>query len=597
MIRPRTIARAALAAALLLPAAARAQPQPAGQPAPGPRLTRPPRLAQFVEAPWPAGAQGRREGTTVVLRLTISATGTVEEAVVTESGGADFDAAAVAAARRFVFEPAEVDGRPSPIRILYRYAFTVREEAPTTARFEGIVRTRTGRRPVAGVTVEVEGAGRAVTGADGRFRFDAVEPGSRVVTLAGERLTAQRVTERFEAGRAVEATYDVSLAPPPAQAGERDDLEIVVTAPPVRRQVVSTEVGADQARRIPGTQGDVLRVVENLPGVGRSAVGSGQLVVWGAAPEDTRVLLDGVPVPRLYHDGGLRSVVPGDFVQSVELIPGGYDAPYGRGIGGLVSATSRTLEGDGFHGVVSADLYDLAASARAHLGRGVRVSLGARRSHLDALLTGATADAVATLLPVPRYLDGQCPRGVGRPPGRARRALGDRVARRGDARRGLARPRAGHVRDARGGLRTGVGPLAPRARRRGRGDGDPVGGPRRERADRARGPRRHRPRARRRRRGRPRELAGAPAPVAHAGGGRRRRGDARRALAPRLGGGPRARGRPPRLRPAPARPGERRPLEPWPPSASPPTPRRTSRSSGGGSTCSRGSGSTPTSSR
>lgn len=255
--------------------------------------------------------------------------------------------------------------------------------------------------------VEVEGASAVVTDAEGRFRIESVAPGSRVVTLSGERLTAQRVTERFEAGRNVQATYDVALAPPPAAPGEHDDLEIVVTAPPVRRQVVSTEVGADQARRIPGTQGDALRVVENLPGVGRAAVGSGQLVVWGAAPEDTRVLLDGVPVPRLYHDGGLRSVVPGELIQSVELVPGGYDAPYGRGIGGLVSATTRPLEGDGVHGTVSADLYDAAVTARANLGRGLHASVGARLSHLDALLTGATADRVSTPLPIPRYLDGQ----------------------------------------------------------------------------------------------------------------------------------------------------------------------------------------------
>ncbi len=245
MVRLRTIARSAALSALLAPALSAAQPQPQGQPAQAPRLTRPPRLTQFVEAPWPASAQGRREGAVVVLRLTISATGAVEDAVVTESAGADFDAAALAAARRFVFEPAEVDGRPSAIRVAYRYAFTVREEAPTAARFEGIVRTRTGRRPVSGVTVDVEGVGRAVTDAEGRFRFDAVAPGGRVVTLSGERLTAQRVTERFEAGQAVTATYDVSLAPPPSEGGERDDLEIVVTAPPIRRQVVSTEVGAD----------------------------------------------------------------------------------------------------------------------------------------------------------------------------------------------------------------------------------------------------------------------------------------------------------------------------------------------------------------
>jgi len=48
--------------------------------------------------------------------------------------------------------------------------------------------------------------------------------------------------------------------------------------------------------------------------VARAAAGSGQLIVWGAAPEDTRVYIDGVPVPRLYHDGGLRSVLPSELV-------------------------------------------------------------------------------------------------------------------------------------------------------------------------------------------------------------------------------------------------------------------------------------------
>ena len=207
MVRIRTISLAALCAALALalPNVSHAQPTPA------PRLTRPPRLTRFVEATWPAGAREAGRRATVVLRLTISATGTVDAAEVTESGGADFDAAAVEAARRFVFEPAEVDGRPSAIRLLYRYVFTVREEAPTTARFEGVVRTRNGRRPVAGVEVTIDGVGRATTDAEGRFVFESVAPGTRRVSLAGERLAPQEVSETFEAGRRVNATYEVSL--------------------------------------------------------------------------------------------------------------------------------------------------------------------------------------------------------------------------------------------------------------------------------------------------------------------------------------------------------------------------------------------------
>ncbi len=351
MVRIRTIALGALTLALVAPAAALAQQPP--EAAAAPRITRRPRLTRFVEAPWPVDAPLRPDGAVVVLRLTLSATGVVDDATVTTSGGADFDAAALAAARQFVFEPAEVDGRPRPIQLAYRYRFTVRVEPPPPPpppSPDEIVRNRT------------------------------IAP---------------------------EAPPPPPPPTPAAPVAAPPEYGLVLTGAQTRRQVVSTEVSADQARRIPGTQGDVLRVVENLPGVGRASVGAGQLVVWGAAPEDTRVLLDGVPVPRLYHDGGLRSVVPGDLIASVELAPGGYDARYGRGLGGLVSATTRPLDGDGVHGVVSADLYDAAATVRANLGRGVRASVGARRSHLDALLTGATADQVSTLLPVPHYLDGQ----------------------------------------------------------------------------------------------------------------------------------------------------------------------------------------------
>lgn len=373
--------------------------------APAPRLTRPPRLRTFVDAPYPESERAAGRAATVVLRLTITPTGSVEEAVVAESAGAAFDAAAVTAARRFEFDPAEVDGRPAPVRILYRYRFVLRVEQRTDSEFTGIVRTRGGRRPVEGVTVSVEGAGAASTDATGRFTFASVSAGRHAVLLRGPRLTEVRTAENFEAGRRVEALYEVTLSDPADAQRGGDDLEIVVTAPPLRRQVVSTEVGADQARRVPGTQGDVLRVVENMPGVARASAGSGALVVWGAAPEDTRVYVDGVPVPRLYHDGGLRSILPGDAVQSVELVPGAYGPQYGRGLGGLVNVTTRAWDEAGTHGSLALDVIDASVSARTTAGP-LRAGLSVRRSHLADVLSVASQD-LGDYFPVPRYYDAQ----------------------------------------------------------------------------------------------------------------------------------------------------------------------------------------------
>jgi hypothetical protein len=277
-----------------------------------------------------------------------------------------------------------------------------------TARFAGVVRNRKSKAALAGITVDLDSGQRAVTGADGGFSIDEIAPGNHAVTLSGEKITSMRTEETFEAGKRVDATYDIDeRAPAPAPGEEADDLEIVVVAPPLRKQVVSTEISADQGRRVAGTQGDVLKVVENLPGVARATVGSGQLVVWGAAPQDTRVYVDGVRVPLLYHAGGLRSVIASDLVQSVELSPGAYGAAYGRGLGGLVTVQLRPLEADGFHGAVSADLLDASALVRASAGDRFRFAVAARHSYLDALLPLVTAQDTGALFQVPRYYDGQ----------------------------------------------------------------------------------------------------------------------------------------------------------------------------------------------
>jgi hypothetical protein len=194
-------------------------------------------------------------------------------------------------------------------------------------------------------------------------------------------------------------------AEPAAEASEEDDLEIDVVAPKPPPSTVSTVVAGEQARKLPGTQGDTLRVVESMPGVARSTAGSGKLVVWGAAPEETRIYIDGVPVPRLYHDGGFRSVVHPDFVRSVELVPGAYGAPYGRGLGGIVKVETANDGDDKFHGSLGADFLDAGGSIRVPLGKQVTVTLGGRRGYLDALLPLVTSEDVGLLVPIPRYGD------------------------------------------------------------------------------------------------------------------------------------------------------------------------------------------------
>lgn len=374
------------------------------------KVTKPPKLEKFQQAPYPESERANGKPASVVLLLSIGADGKVADVEVVTSGGAAFDAPAVEAAKAFEFEPAEIDGVPAPVRIQYRYDFVLTEQAPTaaqtTADFGGVVRNRKTGAPLAGVTVSLDGA-PTTTDEAGRFRFEAVTPGTHSVTISGKGFTPAGTQEVVEAGHKYDAVYDVELAPEQTNPAEQVDFEIVVVDTVLEKAVASTTVSAEQGARVAGTGGDVIKVVENLPGVARSTVGSGALVVWGAGAQDTRTYVDDVHIPVLYHEGGFRSVINSDLVKNVELEPGGYGAPYGRGLGGLITVGLKPLEPDGYHGSLGVDAIDAAASLRGSIGKHFRFAGAVRRSHLDWVLSHVTSEDVGAFVPIPKYWDSQ----------------------------------------------------------------------------------------------------------------------------------------------------------------------------------------------
>jgi TonB family protein len=408
--RIATLSAAALTAWGATSAAQAPPPANAGTAkAPG-KLTKPPKLLRFFKAPYPESERASGRKVSVGLAIAIGADGKVVEATAAESGGAAFDEAAILAVRQFEFEPAEIDGLPAQVLVQYRYDFELAPAAPPprkkTADFTGVVRNRKTGKPLGGVTIGLD-AESTTTDDNGRFTFADVAPGAHSVTLSGTGFTPVGTEETLVAGHKYDATYDVELAPADLPPEERVDFEMVVVDTQLDKAVASTTVSAEQGARVAGTGGDVIKVVENLPGVARSSVGSGALVVWGAGAGDTRVYVDDVHIPVLYHEGGFRSVVHSDLVESVELEPGGYGAPHGRGLGGLVTVGLKPLEAHGYHGTVAVDAIDAAASVRGHVGKNIRFAGAIRRSHLDWVLARATSEDVGAIVPIPKYWDSQ----------------------------------------------------------------------------------------------------------------------------------------------------------------------------------------------
>src|SRR5258708_39423993 len=90
-----------------------------------------------------------------------------------------------------------------------------------------------------------------------------------------------------------------------------------------------------EVNRVPGAQGDALKVIEDLPGVARtSPIGGGALVIRGSAPGDSLTFLDGLQIPLLYQFGALPSTVTPDLLESIDYLPGNFSVQFGDLIGG-----------------------------------------------------------------------------------------------------------------------------------------------------------------------------------------------------------------------------------------------------------------------
>ncbi len=383
---------------------------PAAPSAP-PTLTRAPELDAPSPAAYPPGFAAQGAAGDAVLLVDIDATGAVERVLVQSATAKEFAEAALVAACSLHFVPAEIDGEPAAIRLEYRYRFEppAKPEVPSPVNFSGLVREAGTRRPIAGATVIINGRALTETDAQGRFEVHGAQAGDlevRLVALAYEPYT---VHEQLAANEVLSAKYYLVTQ-------GRSPFETIVRTPGERREVSKIQLDRDELRHVPGTFGDPVRVIENLPGMARAPGGlGGALLVRGANPADSVVMFDGIEVPFLYHFESLTSVVNVEFLERIDFYPGGFGARYGRATAGVVDVASRDATCDLVRGALKVDVVDSAAFACAPAGAW-HTAAAARRSYVDLLLPLALArlpagEGQARLTVSPAYWDYQAKAG------------------------------------------------------------------------------------------------------------------------------------------------------------------------------------------
>ncbi|MCP3135924.1 TonB-dependent receptor domain-containing protein [Pyxidicoccus xibeiensis] len=377
-------------------------------------LTKPPVLARQVEAAYPPEAAAQQLEGTVVMFIDISETGAVTNVEVTQPAGHGFDEAAVEAVKQFEFTPAEVDNVPAPVRIQYAYQFVFRPAPPPEAadggaatpegpvNFSGQALERGTRKPLNGAEVVLPELDLStVADAEGRFSFRGVPTGTHEVLVVVGGYDRFRTKETISEGQQTRATYYV-------QRRIFSPYETVVRSDRERKEVSQTTLQVAEVQRIPGTQGDTLKVVQNLPGVARPAFNGGQLIIRGSSPQESGVFLDGQRIPLLYHFGGLTSVYNSELLEAVDYLPGNFSAYFGDLTGGVINVRSREPRMDRLHATVGVNLIESNAVIEGPITETLGFAVAGRRSYIDLVLgLVPEGDSGPNLQVAPRYYDAQ----------------------------------------------------------------------------------------------------------------------------------------------------------------------------------------------
>jgi Carboxypeptidase regulatory-like domain/TonB-dependent Receptor Plug Domain len=226
--------------------------------------------------------------------------------------------------------------------------------AQTTGTIDGIV-SDTGDAPVPGAKVEarspsLQGVRSAVTDVAGRYRFSAVPPGTYSVTasLAGFRsIQRNGIVVTLDGTATVPFRLDISKTSEITVTGEMPVVDTTDTT-------TGINIRQDVASKMPLGRNYASSVAMN-PGVsidpgdtqGRALAFS----IYGATSIENQYLVDGVNTTNVIR-GFQGKALSQEFVEEVQIKTGGYEAEYGRAMGGIINVVTKSggneFKGDAF---------------------------------------------------------------------------------------------------------------------------------------------------------------------------------------------------------------------------------------------------------
>lgn len=305
-------------------------------------------------------------------------------------------------------EPATNLSSEDPLSVedgAHEQEFPVGENPNEPVNFEGKILERGTRTPLPNIHIaafrEPDGPRvDRVTDLHGTFSLRGLPEGNWLIVIDEDEFKPLELHETIREGEVTDVIYRLERT---FFDGYRSQ---TVEDPPVR-EVTRRRIETKEIQRIPGTNNDAIRSIQNMPGVARAPFSGGDLIVRGSESSNSGFYIDGMPIPGLYHFGALRAVIPSELVESIDFYPGNFGVRYGRATAGVMEVETTMRTRDRWHGHVDINLFDTGVFVEGPISEKLTLQLGVRRSYIDAVLLAAKKVIPLNLTVAPRYYDYQ----------------------------------------------------------------------------------------------------------------------------------------------------------------------------------------------
>lgn len=289
---------------------------------------------------------------------------------------------------------------------VYSQNFPADSASKASGILTGTVLNALTQAPMPGVTVQVVGTKLgAISRAEGKFTVKNIPAGVysiRASAIGFEPFIASDVV--VSTGKPATLTIELQEA-----VKQLEGIEVEASYFRKSPEIISSTqlLNAEDVRRAPGVQEDVVRAVALLPGVGVTQAGRNDLAVRGGAPFENLFIVDNIEIPNINHfgsqgsTGGPLSLINIDFVREVSFSAGGFGARFGDRVSSLTNITLRDGNDERFSGEVNLSATGFGIIGEGPIGERGSYLFSVRRSYLDLIFKAAGFGFI------PEYWDAQ----------------------------------------------------------------------------------------------------------------------------------------------------------------------------------------------